>query len=837
MKSADIRSTFISFFEQKGHQFAPGSPIVPQNDPTLLFINAGMNQFKDVFLGTGTRDYTRATNSQFCIRVSGKHNDLEEVGVDTYHHTLFEMLGNWSFGDFYKTEAIEWAWELLTDVFGMPKDKLYASVYETDDEAEAIWRHNTDVNPDHILRCGDKDNFWEMGDTGPCGPCSEIHIDLGPNGCDKPDTEHVCEVNGVCGRYVELWNLVFIQYNREADGSLKDLPAKHVDTGAGLERITAYLQHTQSNYETDLFMPIIKHLELKTGKAYSAGSDGIPFRVIADHIRALVVSIADNVRPSNDGRGYVLRRILRRALRYGQQLGLTKPFMHELVPIVGDIYGAFYGHITDRKDYIAKLIKAEEDSFLRTLSSGTQLFEELANNLAKSKVSVVSGEDAFKLYDTYGFPLDLTQLMARERDLEVDETGFNNAMEAQRERSRKTGNDEGNTTSKTEFSTGDATEAPEVHNGVYIDAPGGGEARIPHTDWERFYLACHHSATHLLNDALRHVLGSHVEQAGSLVDVDKLRFDFTHFESISPAQLSEIETYVNTEIRNGGDVDVFEKPIEDAKAMGAAAMFGEKYDDIVRVVKMGSHSLELCGGNHVAHLNDIAEFKLISESSVAAGTRRIEAVAGQKAVQHYVNTVSTELAETLEKKSAQLRGVFAQMEDIKTGASATFSKELQAIETGFTAAEELGPKAAAISASVALYKQAEKELQKLQTQDSGSELDNLKELIVNSDKCKSSVLGKVFEGYDIPRLKALADTLLNYDKTLIAILASDKGFFVVKTPDGVPEEFRANQLIHKLTAVAGGKGGGKPTMAQAGGASKDKVTDAVNGVLRELGVA
>ncbi|MDA1353847.1 MAG: alanine--tRNA ligase [bacterium] len=832
MKSADIRSTFISFFENKGHQYVPGSPIVPQNDPTLLFINAGMNQFKDVFLGTGTRDYTRAVNSQFCIRVSGKHNDLEEVGVDTYHHTLFEMLGNWSFGDFYKKEAIEWAWELLTDVFGMPKDKLYASVYETDDEADAIWRTNTDVNPAHILRCGDKDNFWEMGDTGPCGPCSELHIDLGPNACDKTDVEHVCAVNGICGRYVELWNLVFIQYNREPDGSLSDLPAKHVDTGAGLERITAYLQNTLSNYETDLFTPIIAHLERKTGRTYSAGSDGIPFRVIADHIRALVVSIADNVRPSNEGRGYVLRRVLRRALKYGQKLGLTEPFMFELVPIVGEIYGEFYAHISARADYISKMIKAEEESFLRTLTSGTHLFDELVNTLKEKGITQINGADAFKLYDTFGFPLDLTQLMAREHGFSVYESGFNAEMDAQRQRSRQVSEEASTDVVSATLTQGDG-DAPAVNKGVYITAPGGGEARLPANDWERFYLACHHSATHLLNDALRHVLGPHVEQAGSLVDVDKLRFDFTHFEAITPEQLKQIDAYINKEIALNSTVEVFEKPLEEAKAMGAAAMFGEKYDDVVRVVKMGSRSLELCGGNHVSKTGDITVVKIISESSVAAGTRRIEAVAGEKAVAYFLDQMSNAMHDSLTKKIDQIGLLIEKMDAISEGASEKIRKDLTVVQ----ARQNSGDVTALQDALVGLtgmYKQAEKELQKLQTQNSGAELESLKSAIKTSALTHTSVIGSVFEGYDIPRLKTLADTLLNYDANLIAILGSDNGFFVVKTPDAVAAPFRANALITQLTDIAGGKGGGKPSMAQAGGAQGDKVGAAITQVLAAL---
>lgn len=435
--STDIRQAFIQFFSERAHQFAPPSPVVPQNDPTLLFTNAGMNQFKDVFLGTGTRPYGRAVNSQVCVRVSGKHNDLEDVGFDGTHLTSFEMLGNWSFGDYYKAEAIVWAWEFVTKVLQFPKERLYASVYTTDIESATLWKSSTDIQPDHVLFFGDKENFWEMGEIGPCGPCSEIHLDLGAAACNKQDTPHTCGVNGDCARYVELWNLVFIQFNRESDRSLSELPKKHVDTGAGLERITAVLQGHTSAYNTDLFTPILEEISRLSGKPYDQGEKGVPFRVMADHIRTLTFGMADNILPSNEGRGYVLRRLIRRAARYATQLGFTTPVLYKLVPIVVNKMGDYLPHLKLQQQKIEALVQAEEESFLRTLHAGTLLFKQLADQLIASGENTIPGTEAFKLYDTYGFPLDLTSLMAREQGLSVDEKGYQAALEAQKAQSRQ----------------------------------------------------------------------------------------------------------------------------------------------------------------------------------------------------------------------------------------------------------------------------------------------------------------------------------------------------------------------------------------------------------------
>ncbi|MHC1590721.1 MAG: alanine--tRNA ligase, partial [Candidatus Helarchaeales archaeon] len=443
MTSKEIRNSFLDFFKSKDHKIVPSSPVVPQDDPTLLFINAGMNQFKDVFLGTGKRDYVRAADSQKCIRVSGKHNDLEEVGRDTYHHTFFEMLGNWSFGDYFKAEAIEWAWELFTKVWGLPKEKLYATVFSgdkedgvpPDDEADQLWKKATDINPSQVLKFGKKDNFWEMGETGPCGPCSEIHIDRGPEYCDSTELGHVCEVNGGCARFIELWNLVFIQFNRDENGKLHELPAKHVDTGAGLERIVAVMQNKASNYDTDLFQPIMSEIATITGKEYTDGEQAVAFRVLSDHIRALSFAIADGAIPGNEGRGYVLRRLLRRAARFGRILDMHEPFIYKLISPLIDVMGDAYPEIKERHQHIARVIKSEEESFGRTLDRGIDIFEEKAAKVLASKNKVFPGKDAFLLHDTYGFPLDLTQLMAREKGLSVDVAEFDRYMEEQRQRS------------------------------------------------------------------------------------------------------------------------------------------------------------------------------------------------------------------------------------------------------------------------------------------------------------------------------------------------------------------------------------------------------------------
>jgi alanyl-tRNA synthetase len=708
-----IRQEFIDFFKSKGHTFVPSSPVVPQNDPTLLFTNAGMNQFKAIFLGDNKDGLRRVANSQKCMRVSGKHNDLEEVGRDHHHHTFFEMLGNWSFGDYYKKEAIAWAWELVTGVWGLPKDKLYATVYTDDGEALDIWKNSTDIAADHIGKFGEKSNFWEMGETGPCGPCSEIHMDMGPGRCvNEGGKGHVCAVNADgCGRFMELWNLVFMQYNRAADGTLTELPSKHIDTGMGFERIVSVIQNARSNYETDLFRPIISRLESMSGRSYAPGPEGTPFRVIADHIRSLVFAITDGAFPSNEGRGYVLRRLLRRAFRFGRELGFSGPFLYKLVPEVLAIMGQAFPEITARKEYCQKVIGSEEERFGATLEQGIERFSQMLEGARRKGVSELSGSDVFALYDTYGFPMDLTRLMAQEKGFSIDENGYDALMERQKERGRDAAK-KGDASlltpdgwvdvrpgSGTEF-VGYDLEKTAVNLQSYKEASGHGEKKKSEflfiLDKTPFYaesggqvgdrgnlltvkgielsvddtfkwndaivhkVSCpqaltpedfssplmarvhhdsrsatrrNHSATHLLQAALRKVAGEHIQQAGSRVDHLTLRFDFTHFKALSAEELLSIENQVNEWVLADLPVVTSVEDVEKAKSSGAMALFGEKYGDRVRVVSMGTISKELCGGTHTSSTGQIGLFHITGESSISAGVRRIEAITGLNALQ------------------------------------------------------------------------------------------------------------------------------------------------------------------------------------------------------------
>lgn len=772
-----------------------------------------MNQFKDIFLGEGTRPYTRAVNSQACIRVSGKHNDLEEVGADTYHHTLFEMLGNWSFGDFYKKEAITWAWHFLTTELNFPKEKLYATVYETDEEAAEIWRTETDINPKNILPFGKKDNFWEMAETGPCGPCSEIHLDRGPDYDDKTDDPtHNSWVNSGSARYIELWNLVFIQYNRKKDGTFENLPKTHVDTGMGLERILAYLNGTASNYNTDLFIPIIEKITELTGKPYSEGKEGMPHRVMADHIRTLTFAIADNVRPSNEGRGYVLRRILRRALRYAQKLGTTDPILHKLVEPVVEIMGTHFESIKSRRDYIETMIKAEEDSFLRTLESGTDRLNDLLKTLASKNQTELSGEDAFKLYDTYGFPFDLTRLIAEESGITVDETTFQTELEQQKTRSRQAPN---TSPRDTELVSGshsiepELDQVPQVHSGVYTDTPGGGEAIIPKTDTERFLLARHHTGTHLLHAALKKVLGSHIEQAGSLVEPHRLRFDFTHMKAMSREELEQVEADINQNIKKAIAITTEEKPIEEAKAEGACATFGEKYDDIVRVVKIGETSLELCGGNHVSNTKDLESAKLLTETAVATGTRRIEALIGTANIQKHQEKKSQKEQDIIKTKQSQLKAIETEISKLDDTYPLPNRELVSGPQTIAQLTEDL--------------KAAEKTLQKLKSQKANSNIENLESQITDLPKNAGKLLIANLENHDIPMLRSLSDTLLNKHHKILLILSSTTGNLIVKrSPELAP--YNANKILQNILKETGGRGGGKPDMAQAGSADPKKLT-------------
>lgn len=704
MKAKEIRNLFIEFFKSKNHQFVPSSPIVVKNDPTLMFTNAGMNQFKDFFLGNDIPKSSRVANSQKCLRVSGKHNDLEEVGVDTYHHTMFEMLGNWSFGDYFKKEAIEWAWELLTEVYQLPKERLYVSVFggdkgdnlEKDMETFQLWK--SIVPEDRILFGSKKDNFWEMGETGPCGPCSEIHIDLRTeqeiketNGYDLVNNDHP--------QVIEIWNLVFIQFNRVADGSLKELPAKHVDTGMGFERLVRAIQKKSSNYDTDVFTPFIQLIEAKSGKQYGVNEKtDIAMRVIVDHIRAIAFTIADGQLPSNNKAGYVIRRILRRAVRYGYTfLGFQKPFLHEMLPLLAESFGEIFPELAAQQDFISKVVMEEEASFLRTLDNGLKKLDQIKEELSQSTSKIIAGKVAFELYDTYGFPLDLTSLIARENGLSVDEKSFAVEMEKQKNRSRAAAEQETgdwvmvNKDEGVEFIGYDFLESESriikyrqitdkkgdrfqlVLDRTPFYAESGGQVgdqgylisdgekikvldtkkendltvhfvdRLP-TDpsgtfiskvnaTKRKLTVNNHSATHLMHAALKEVLGNHVQQKGSLVNEDLLRFDFSHFAKMTDEEILKVENIVNAKIRE--NIPLGEQrnvPIEEAKKQGATALFGEKYGEFVRVITFDrDFSVELCGGVHVPSTGVIGLFKIVSESSIAAGVRRIEAVTAEAA--------------------------------------------------------------------------------------------------------------------------------------------------------------------------------------------------------------
>lgn len=748
MTSSEIRNSFLKFFEERGHAIVPSGPVFPFDDPTLLFTNAGMNQFKDVFLGTGTRPYRRAVDTQKCIRVSGKHNDLEEVGRDTYHHTFFEMLGNWSFGDYYKKEAIGWAWELLTNVWGLPKQRLWATVFTDDDEAAQLWRSETDINPAHILRFGHKDNFWEMGETGPCGPCSEIHLDRTPNGDADPGL-----VNAGKAEVMEIWNLVFIQYNRDGSGKLTPLPAKHVDTGMGFERICAVLQNKMSNYDTDVFTPLIHEIGRLCGTSYDGRMDGtlppeqserdVAMRVVADHIRTLTFALGDGALPSNEGRGYVLRRILRRAARFGHNLGLQQPFLYRLVPTLVKTMSGSFPEILEKEQHIQAIVKGEEEGFNATLERGLELFGDVVRNLGKQQSTVITGDDAFRLYDTFGFPFDLTQLMAKEAGLTVDEPEFERLLEEQRKRSR-------GSTRHTDLPAGlkfmrkgmmakdslftgyekleeDGSLVQAVSDGYvvlertpfYAESGGqvgdsgilrspGRELKVVDTQKDdgvvahkiqgmtdglvgmpvaaivdkerRLSIMRNHTATHLVHAALRKILGTHVHQAGSLVAPDHLRFDFTHFSGLEEIQLADIEALVNDKIRENITLKHHRNiPFEEAKKMGALMFFGDKYGDRVNVVQFGEFSKEFCGGTHVLSTQEIGFFKLRSEGSVSSGTRRIEAVTSDRA-RELLSLREHDFSERLDYAQDQLTAAQTLLSEKPAGSGPDSAQRLTRIE-------------------------------------------------------------------------------------------------------------------------------------------------------------
>jgi alanyl-tRNA synthetase len=845
--AAEIRSDFINFFKEKDHKIIPSAPVIPINDPTLIFTNAGMNQFKNIFLNRGKPIYPRIANSQKCIRVSGKHNDLEEVGKDTYHHTFFEMLGNWSFGDYYKKEAISYAWELLTKVWKFPKERLWATVYLDDDEAAECWRCETDIESDRILRFGEKDNFWEMGETGPCGPCSEIHYYTG----NQPQKQSAKKINQGDPEYIELWNLVFIQYDRDAKGVLTPLPQKHVDTGAGLERIVAALQHKDSDYATDLFQPIIDEIANLTGFPYTE-KNGTPHRVIADHIRMLSFAIGEGGMPSNEGRGYVIRRILRRAARFGRMLQMHEPFIFKLIDAVGTILGPVYPEVIERKKHIQQVIRAEEQAFGETIDKGLEIYSKIKQQLISNKQTVINGYDVFRLYDTFGFPVDLTQLIAAEDGFTVDMQGFNREMEQQRERARSaqmfssdlTKTDQSWTTltegTDSEFVGYDHTESSSLIRRYLIAdkyihlildktpfyAEAGGEigdrgtisnvdvqldvletlkrsdsiihkcriirgqisdnpAVIARVDSQQdLQIRANHTATHLLQAVLRQVLGEHVHQSGSLVNADRLRFDLTHYEKINTKQLQEIEDLVNAKIRENIEVDIASMEFAKAREEGAMALFGEKYGDVVRVIKVGNFSKELCGGKHVRRTGDISAFKIISESSVAAGIRRIEAITGQKVIE-------------------MLRQAETIIENLNSILAANRDNLVQKV-TDLIAKQ--------------------KQLEKSTRADSSKEIEvELESLLKNSPQIKDLVVFQQhYDSLTLDELKKIGDMFRNKLELGIGLLSSiveEKPIIVVVVTDAAISKYdlNAGNIVKELGKVLGGGGGGRAHLATAGG--------------------
>ena len=876
MTSDEIRSSFIEYFRKRGHTVVPSAPLIPADDPTLLFTNAGMNQFKDVFLGTGNRNYNRAVDTQKCMRVSGKHNDLEEVGYSKSHHTFFEMLGNWSFGDYYKREAIAFAWELVTEIWKMPKDKLWASVHLDDDESEDLWYQETDVSAGQVLRFDDKDNFWQMADTGPCGPNSELHLDLGPDACPTPDVEHTCAVNA-CDRYREFWNLVFIQYNRDESGTLNPLPETHVDTGMGFERAVAILQGVDSNYKTDVFTPLIDAIANLTDCEYSDGDGGVPHRVIADHSRCLTFAIGDGVMPSNEGRGYVVRRLLRRAVLYGKRMGMDQPFIHQIVDKVVDLLGDTFPDVRPRQDFVKRIVKGEERRFHQTLDRGLDLLDASLESLKSSNQSVLVGSRAFELYDTFGFPLDLTRILTEERGVSVDEQGFKESMSQQRERSRANwkaagGSDKGqeiyaevlSDSGKTEFLGYDhlsaeaeiaaLIQANELVSGVtegdkvsvvlnrtpfYGESGGqigdvgiiaGRESTLevvntskPSPDLflheckviegeitaaaeveakvdaaRREHIAASHTATHILHSALRTILGDHVGQAGSLVEPGRLRFDFTHFEAVSPDLLHDIEASINEKIRLNDIIEVDLMPLQQAKDRGALAFFGEKYGEIVRLVQIGGYSKELCGGTHVNATGEIGLVQLVNESSIAAGVRRIEALTGAKA---YENVCSQD--ETLTQLADLLKTPTHQVTE-RVGA---LLKENRLLEG---------------------------ELKALKGQLAKSSVADLAEdaVMVNGFK----VVASIIENTDRNGLRQLVDDLKGRIKSGVIVLAAangDEATFVAGVTSNLAQDkgLHAGKIIQGVVSVAGGRGGGRPELAQGGCKDSSKAKDAIDEVV------
>ena len=864
----EIREKFLQYFESKGHTRVASSSLVPYNDPTLLFANAGMNQFKDVFLGLEKRPYTRATTAQKCVRAGGKHNDLDTVGRTARHHTFFEMLGNFSFGDYFKREAITYAWEFLTKELGLPQDKLYATIYLDDDEAYALWRELTTIPDKRIIRLGEKDNFWSMGDTGPCGPCSEILIDRGEKYSCGPN----CRIGQCdCDRFLEIWNLVFMQYNRDADGKMTPLPRPSIDTGMGLERITSVVQDVESNYDTDLVKPLLQTIEHLCGKTYYKDERGFAFRVIADHIRSCTFLISDGVLPGNEGRGYVLRRILRRAIRFGKVLGINDPFMYQLVPVVVELMGTAYPEIGEKQDYVAQVIRIEEERFHETLNDGIRLAQEIVHSVKEQKLDTIPGEEVFRLYDTFGFPFDLTEDIAEEAGLKVDAEGFNRALEMQRQKARAarqevnawdlallvtrlagslpataftgysktedeaellaiikdeklvTAADEGDEVyllcANTSFypegggQVGDHGEIiasagkvvvantqklPDgkiIHQGVVNGTIKIGEKVKMVVDFSaRRETAQNHTATHLLQKALQLVLGTHVHQAGSVVEPARLRFDFTHFAALTGEELQKIESIVNEQIAVGLEVTTMNMSMEEAKQSGAMALFGEKYGETVRVVQMGDFSKELCGGTHVCNTSQLGLFKIVSEGAVGAGVRRIEAVTG-RGVRKYL----AEKEALLEELSVLVKTPVQEL-----------SQRVQGL------LEEL--------------KEKEKLLEQMEHKFAQVQANNL---MANVSKVEGiPLLVSKVQVRDIEALRNMTDVLRAKLQTGIVVLGAvieDKvNFIVAATADMTAKGVHAGKIVKEIARLAGGGGGGKPDIAQAGGKDVAKLDEALS---------
>jgi alanyl-tRNA synthetase len=877
MNYREIRNVFLDFFKNKEHEIVQSSSLIPRDDPTLLFTNAGMVQFKSLFLGEEKRGYTRAATSQKCVRAGGKHNDLENVGYTARHHTFFEMLGNFSFGDYFKKEAIAWAWELLTEIYKLPKERLWISVYKDDDEAFGIWEKEIGISSEKIIRLGEKDNFWAMGDTGPCGPCSEIHIDQGESvGCGEPECRLGCD----CDRFLEIWNLVFTQFDRDEQGKLTPLPNPNIDTGMGLERIAAVIQNVTSNYDTDLFRSIINQIEELSGKTY--GDDpkqDLSFRVIADHSRAAAFLIGDGIMPSNEGRGYVLRRIIRRAIRYGQVLGLEIPFLYRIANKVIDIMGDDYQELISSRSFIQGVITSEEKRFADTLHYGMKILEEALEKLKSDKKDTIPGPLAFKLYDTYGLSLDIVEDVARDEGLEIDIAGYDKAMAGQRNKSQEswkgsgeeevpelyrmisakgftslfTGYHQLTSSSVVKYILNAGKETPTAKEGDEVEVildqtpfygrAGGqvgdsgvlkgdnsqmivtdtlkfGQGLIVHkgkmekgvikidsrveakVDYEkRKATASNHTATHLLHAALREILGDHVKQAGSMVSPERLRFDFSHFTQLDLDKINEVETIINKQIRENLPVSTEEMAMEDALKTGAMAIFEERYGKEVRLVSIGAdQSKELCGGTHSSRTGDVGLFKIVSESAVGANLRRIEALTGGAAVEYIQN------------QDKELRSAASRLKTSPDHLSERVEKSLKEI------------------------KDKEKEIEslkaKLLTKQSGDILSGIREI------AGTKVLSKEVEATSPKDLRDYADRIKDKIDTGIIILGAkkkDKVMLICIVTKDLTERFKAGEIISRLSQIVGGKGGGRPDMAQGGGNKPEELIKALKSIEQIIG--